>query len=63
MYDFFDSLGDANIFISLDCNSEYWKIPVAEMGRDKPEFISHQGRYRFKRMNFRLKRNSNRQFI
>jgi hypothetical protein len=24
-----DSLGDAHIFTTLDCNSGYWKIPVA----------------------------------
>lgn len=50
-----DSLGDVNIFSTIDCNSGYWKIPAAESDRDITAFFIHQGQYRFKRMTFSLK--------
>jgi hypothetical protein len=40
-----DSLGDAVIFTTLDCNSGYWKIPVHSEDRDKTTFTSHYGIY------------------
>jgi len=43
MDDCIDSLGDANVFSTLDCNSGYWQIPVAEQDRDKTTFTSHMG--------------------
>ena len=33
--DCLDSLGDAMIFTTLDPNSGYWKLPVAEEDRDR----------------------------
>ena len=50
-----DSLGDAVIFSTLDCNSGYWQIPMAEEERDKTAFISHYDLYRWLRMPFGLK--------
>ena len=50
-----DSLGDAVVFSTLDCNSGYWQIPVAERDRDKTAFVSHFGLYRWLRMPFGLK--------
>lgn len=50
-----DSLGDATVFTTLDCNSGYWQIEVAEEDRDKTTFVSHCGMYRFLRMPFGLK--------
>lgn len=50
-----DSLGDAVIFTTLDCNSGYWQIPMTEKDKDKTAFISHYGLYRFTRMPFGLK--------
>jgi len=32
--DCFDFLGDAKVFSTLDCNSGYWQIPVADEDRD-----------------------------
>jgi transposase InsO family protein len=50
-----DSLGDANVFTTLDCNSGYWQIPVAPEDMDKTTFTSHEGTYRFRRMPFGLR--------
>ena len=50
-----DSLGEAVIFSTLDCNSGYWQIPVAQEDKDKTAFISHYGLYRWLRMPFGLK--------
>ena len=49
-----DSLGDATIFSTLDCNSGYWQIPIEERDRDKTAFVTHCGVHRFKRMPFGL---------
>ena len=49
-----DSLGDATVFSTLDCNSGYWQIPIADEDRDKTTFTCHAGTYRFVRMPFGL---------
>ena len=50
-----DSLGDATVFTTLDCNSGYWQVEVDEPDRDKTTFTSHMGLFRFIRMPFGLK--------
>ena len=50
-----DSLGDATVFTTLDCNSGYWQVEIAKEDRDKTTFASHSGLYRFLRMPFGLK--------
>ena len=50
-----DSLGDATVFTTLDCNGRYWQVEIAEEDRDKTTFASHFGLYRFLRMPFGLK--------
>ena len=55
MDDCIDSLGDATIFSTLDCNSGYWQIPVASEDRDKTTFTTFLGTYRYLRMPFGLK--------
>ena len=50
-----DSLGDAVVFTTLDCNSGYWQIPVHPKDRDKTTFTSHYGIYRFLRLPFGLR--------
>lgn len=50
-----DSLGDAVIFTTLDCNSGYWQIPVQPEDQDKTTFTSHYGTYRFLRLPFGLR--------
>ena len=54
MDDCIDSLGDASIFSTLDCNSGYWQIPIAVEERDKTAFVSHTGAWQFTRMPFGL---------
>jgi hypothetical protein len=49
-----DNLGDATIFSTLDCNSGYSQIAVAEEDMDKTAFVTHVGVHRFKRMPFGL---------
>jgi Reverse transcriptase (RNA-dependent DNA polymerase) len=50
-----DSLGDARVFSTLDCNSGYWQIPVNPGDREKTTFTSHEGLYKFLRMPFGLR--------
>jgi hypothetical protein len=47
-----DSLGDARIFSTLDCNCGYWQIPMEPDARDKNTFTCHKGTNRFTRMPF-----------
>lgn len=35
MDDCIDTLGNGSVFITLDCNSGYWQIPVGEEETDK----------------------------
>ena len=55
MDEYIDSLGEATVFTTLDCNSGYWQIEMDERDRDKTTFTSHAGLYRFMRMPFGLK--------
>ena len=55
MDDCLDSLGDAAVFSTFDCNSGYWQIPVATEDRDKTTFITHMGTFRHVRMPFGLR--------
>ena len=54
MEDCLDSLGKANWFTTLNCNSGYWQVPIAEEDRDKTAFVSHCGQFRWKLMPFGL---------
>jgi len=50
MEDCLDSLGDAQFFSTLDCNTGYWKIPIAEEEQPKTEFTCHCGTYQCTRL-------------
>jgi len=50
--DFIDSLGDARVFSTLDCNASYWQIPMAPDDIDKTAFTCHIGTYEFLKMAF-----------
>jgi Reverse transcriptase (RNA-dependent DNA polymerase) len=50
-----DSIGDAVVFTTLDCNSGYWQIPVHPGDRAKTTFTSHYGTCRFLRLPFGLR--------
>lgn len=50
-----DSLGDAQVFSTLDCNSGYWQIEVETEDRPKTAFVTHHGVYQYTRMPFGLK--------
>ena len=39
--DCIESLGDAVVFTTLDCNSGYWQVPVAQEDQDKTTFTTH----------------------
>jgi len=47
MDDRIDFLGDAKVLSTLDCNSGYGQIPVADEDRDKTTFVCHKGAYRY----------------
>lgn len=49
-----DSLGDAQFFTTLVCNSGYWQIPVATGDKPKTAFTCHAGCFQFCRMPFGL---------
>ena len=53
--DCLDSLGDAEIFPTLDFNAGYWQVPVAPEDRDKTTFMSYLGTLRYTRMPFGLR--------
>jgi len=52
MDDCLDSLGDATVFSTLNCNTGYWQIPVADKDRDKTTLTSHAGLFRVLRLPF-----------
>lgn len=52
----FDSLGDATIFSTADCNNGYGQIEVPDADRDTTIFSSHHGFFRFIRMPFGLQK-------
>ena len=49
-----DTLGEAKVFSTLDCNSGYWQMPFTEKDRPKTTFTCHAGTYQFNRMPFGL---------
>jgi Reverse transcriptase (RNA-dependent DNA polymerase) len=55
MDEYIDSLGDAQIFTTLDCNSGYWQIPVAPEDIEKSTCTSHEGTFQYNRMPFGLR--------
>ena len=50
-----NSLRDATVFTTLDCNNGYWQVEISEEDRDKMTFGSHCGLYSFLRMPLGLK--------
>jgi hypothetical protein len=50
-----DSLGEAVVFTTMNCNSGYLQIPVHPEDRDKTTFTSHYGIFRFLRFPFGLR--------
>ena len=54
MDEYIDSLGEATVCTTLDCNSGYWQIPVAVRDRVKNAFVCHSGLYQYIRMPFGL---------
>ena len=49
-----DSLGEANVFTPLDCNSGYWQIPVAAKDQGTTTFTYNEGTYLPRQMPFGL---------
>jgi len=38
-----DSLVEATIFSTLDCNAGYWQVAIAPEDREKTAFVCHEG--------------------
>jgi len=49
-----ESLGDARVFSTLDCNAGYWQIPVAEEDKHLTAFTCHSGAWQCVRFPFGL---------
>eukprot|EP00170_Pyropia_yezoensis_P000120 contig_1017_g121 len=47
-------LGDATLFLTLDCNAGYGQIPLADEDKGKTTFTCHKGQFRCKRLPFCL---------
>jgi len=45
MEDCLDSLGDAQVFTSLDCTAGYWQVPLRKDDQEKTDFTTHCGIY------------------
>jgi len=54
MEDCLDSLGDAQVFTSLDCTAGYWKVPLRKEDQEKTAFTTHCGIYHWLSMPFGL---------
>jgi len=49
-----DSLGDASVFSTLDCNARYWQIQVAEEDKHLAAFTCHSGAWQCVHLPFGL---------
>lgn len=49
-----DSLGEAVVFSTLDCNAGYWQIPLAEEDKHLTAFTCHKGTWQCLRLPFGL---------
>lgn len=47
-----DPLKDATMFSTLDANRGYWQVEIEEKDRDKTDFASRHGLYRFESVKF-----------
>ena len=52
--DIFDTVGCGKIFTTLDLQSGYWQLPVAEADREKTAFVCHMGQFQYNRVSFGL---------
>ena len=53
--DILDTMGDATIFTTLDCQQGYWQVEVAPEDRPKTAFRCHLGLYQFTRTPFGMR--------
>ncbi len=54
MDDCIDTLHSTKVFLTLDCNSGFWKVQVRDEHRDKRTFSCYSGTYQYKKMPFGL---------
>jgi len=54
MEDFLDSLGDAQVFTSLDYIAGYWQVPLRKEDQEKTSFTTHCGTYHWLSLPFGL---------
>ena len=50
--DCLDSGVGVQYFTTLDCNSDYWQLPIAHEDKAKTDFVPHAGHYQWMRMPF-----------
>jgi len=55
MEDCLESLGDSQVFASLDCTAGYWQVSLRKDDQEKTAFITHCGIYHWLSMPFGLK--------
>jgi len=54
MEDCLDSLGDSQVFTSLECTAGYWQVPSRKEDQEKTAFTTHCGIYHWLSMTFGL---------
>lgn len=52
MNEYIDSLGEAQVFLTFDANSAYWKIEMNPGGVDRTAFVTHHRLLRYTRIPF-----------
>lgn len=46
MDNFIDALGDSTVYSTLDDNTGYWRIPIAEEDRNRTTLVKTSGAFR-----------------
>lgn len=46
MEDCIESLGEATVLSTLDCNGGFWEVPIPEENKNKTAFVCYAGTYR-----------------
>ena len=55
MDEFIDSLGEATVFYTLECDSRYRQTEIDKADKEKTAFVTHQGLFHYTQMPFGLR--------